>query len=163
MLPLSSWAEPGQVNHGIEGQHGWWWYQKEPVKPKKKETKKTPDKKIPWVPDMKDYTMKELWAMHPDQFRPLMKAFLEEAVQNPTPENVKNYYVMMDIARRKSLAFTNVAAYVWQKDPDLSTAKDYPIASPGQNAMVRQETSEVENIITNAKDNFALLYFYSPT
>ena len=141
---------------------GWWWYQKEPVKQKEKKEKA---EKAPaaTVPDLKNYTMKELWEMPPSKFKPLMNALLDKAIQDPTVTNVRNYYVVLDIARRKSLAFTNVAAYVWQKYPGLSTAKDYPVAAPGRNAMFSEQYSDVERTIENARDDFALLYFYSPT
>ena len=139
---------------------GWWWYQKEPVK--QKEKKKAEASAVP-VPDLKNYTMKQLWDMPPSKLRPLMNAFLDKAIQDPTASNVRDYYVVLDIARRKSLAFTNVAAYVWQKYPGLSTAKDYPVAAPGRNAMFSEQYSDVERTIEAARGDFALLYFYSPT
>ena len=147
---------------GPAAKRGWWWYQKEPVKQKQK--KKGPEKasEAP-VPDLKNYTMKELWEMPPSKFKPLMNAFLDKAIQDPTVSNVHNYYVVLDIARRKSLAFTNVAAYVWQRYPQLSTGKDYPVAAPGRNAMFSEQYSDVERTIEAARDDFALLYFYSPT
>ncbi len=145
---------------GPVAKRGWWWYQKEPVKGKnKKEKKESPVAS----PSLKNYTMKELWDMPPSKFRPLMNALLDRAIQDPTVSNVREYYVVLDIARRKSLAFTNVAAYVWQKYPGLSTGKDYPVAAPGRNAMFMQQYSDVEATIENARGDFALLYFYSPT
>ncbi len=148
---------------GPVAKRGWWWYQKEPVKQKekKKEEEKAPTAAP--VPDLKNYTMKDLWEMPPSKFRPLMKALLDKAIQDPTASNVRDYYVVLDIARRKSLAFTNVAAYVWQKYPRLSTGKDYPVAAPGRNAMFSEQYSDVERTIEAARDDFALLYFYSPT
>ena len=141
---------------------GWWWYEKEPVnqKERKKEAKKSPAAP---VADLKDYTMKQLWDMPTMQLRALLNTFLNKAVQYPTEQNVKDYYVVLDIVRRKALSFANIAAFVWQKYPALSTAKDYPVAAPGRNAMARQEFSEVESTIEAARDDFALLYFYSPT
>ena len=156
---LSPAAARADAPAGLGAKRGWWWYEKPPVKPEKK---KAPVQKTPFVPSLKDYTMQQLWDMHPDQFRPLLKAFLEKAVQDPTVENVKEYYTVLDIARRKALAFTNVAAYVWQKYPDLSTAKDYPVAAPGQNAMHREQYGEIDSTIENARNDFALLYFYQP-
>ncbi len=155
-------AADAGVPAGSGAKRGWWWYQKEPVK--QREKKKGPGKApAATVPDLKNYTMKELWDMPPSKFRPLMNALLDKAIQDPTASNVRDYYVVLDIARRKSLAFTNVAAYVWQKYPGLSTAKDYPVAAPGRNAMFSQQYGDVERTIENARDDFALLYFYSPT
>ena len=69
--------------------------------------------------------------MHPDDFQALLTDFQKKAVWRPTPENVEEYYYVQDIARRKALAFTNVAEYVMQKDPELSLSKDYPTVVPG--------------------------------
>ena len=111
---------------------------------------------------MRDYTMKQLWAMPPSRFRPILEATLDKALGDPSVSNVHDYYVLQDIARRKSLEFTNVSAYIWQKYPDLSTAKDYPVAAPGRDALFSQQYSDVEQTIEAARSNFALLYFYEP-
>ena len=155
-------AADAGIPAGPAAKRGWWWYQKEPVKQKekKKEAEKAP---AATVPDLKNYTMKQLWDMPPSKFRPLMNALLDKAIQDPTASNVRDYYVVLDIARRKSMAFTNVAAYVWQRYPQLSTGKDYPVAAPGRNAMFSEQYSDVERTIEAARNDFALLYFYSPT
>ena len=100
--------------------------------------------------------------MHPDRLKELLNKFLKQAVQSPTEQHVRDYYVLQDIARRKALAFANVAAYVWQKYPELNVEKDNPIAIPGRVAKARLELNEVRNTIMDAKDDFALIYFYSP-
>ena len=146
---------------------GWWQYKKQPVKPKQKpkEAKKAPAPKTPAapVPDLNDYTARQLMTMPVGKFKPLLSAFLDKAVSNPTVSNVHDYYVVLDVARRRALAFTNVAAYVWQRYPDLSTARDYPVTAPGRNAMFSEQYSDVQQTILAARDDFALLYFYSPT
>ena len=65
--------------------------------------------------------------------------FQKKAVMSPTEANVREYYSIQDIARRKSLAFANVTAAVMQKHPELSLAKDYPTATPGRSALTRLE------------------------
>jgi conjugal transfer pilus assembly protein TraF len=151
------------VSYYHESKHGWWWYEKEPEKQKEKKDEPAAEAKPKKLPSLRDYTMEDIWNMHPDEFEPLLREFLKKAVQSPTEENVRKYYVLTDVARRKSLAFTNVAAFVWQKYPELSTAKDYPVAAPGRNAFARQALWEVENTIQSARSDFALLYFHSPT
>ena len=168
LLPFPSGASETKANeegtYYRDSKHGWWWYEKDPEKLEEEKKDEPPSTVKPKkLPSLKDYSMKELWNMHPDEFEPLLKGFLKKAVQSPTEENVKEYYVVTDVARRKSLAFTNVAAFVWQKYPELSTAKDYPVAAPGRNAFVRQSLTEVETTIRNAQADFALLYFFSPT
>lgn len=144
--------------------HGWWWYEKEPEKPKEEEQEeKKEELQERRLPSLKDYTADQLWNMHPDDFQALLMEFMKKAIQYPTVENVTEYYTMQDIARRKALTFTNVAAYVVQTNPDLNVGKDYPIALPGKGALVGQQIREIESTIKESKDSFALLYFYSPS
>lgn len=134
---------------------GYWWYEKKKEKPEEiKEVKKEPS--------LKDYTIEVLWNMHPDEFQKLLTDIQKKAVQNPTEENVYEYYRIQDIARRKALAFTNVAMFVLQKYPELSLENEIPITAPGRVAFVRQKESEIQNTIHQGKKDFALLYFYSP-
>jgi conjugal transfer pilus assembly protein TraF len=162
-LPFPARASGGDTSYYRDSKHGWWWYEKEPEKPKDKKKRPAVETGPKKLPSLKDYPMEDLWRMHPDEFEPLMRSFLKKAVQAPTEENVREYYVLTDIARRKALAFTNVAAFVWQKYPGLSMAKDYPVAAPGRNALARQTQWEIENTIQGAQGDFALLYFHSPT
>ncbi len=135
---------------------GWWWYETPPPPEEKEEEKVT-------YPSLSDYTKEELWNMDPEKFRKLIKVFLDKAVQNPTVENVKEYLTLQDIARRKALAFTNVASLVVQTTPELNTLKDAPITHVGKVQMTRMQNEDVERTIRTAVDDYALLYFYSPT
>jgi conjugal transfer pilus assembly protein TraF len=154
---------PGQsVPYYQDCKRGWFWYeQKAPDKPGEETPKLQPEQKRR-VPSLSDYTVEQLWDMYPDDFQALLIDFQKKAVWRPTPENVEEYYYVQDIARRKALAFTNVAGYVMQKDPELSVDKDYPTVIPGQNAMVRSREEEVRERITRAKGDHGLLFFYAP-
>jgi conjugal transfer pilus assembly protein TraF len=155
------WASDEQLtNYYKDAKRGWYWYEKQPSKPDKKEEEKKQAKRK--VPSLKDYAKEDLWNMHPDDFQPLLKEFHKKAVQTPSEQNVYEYYAVQDIARRKALAYTNVSGLVMQKYPELSVATDYPVATPGRNAIVRQQAREIGTKIREAKDDYALLYFYSP-
>ena len=148
-LPKESWEWTKQ---------GWWWYEPEKQE-EKKEEKKDPRRE----PSLSDHSPEELWKMHPDDFQALLMAFQKKAVMAPTIENVKEYYTVQDIARRKALAYANVAAMVVQKYPEFSLEKDYPNALPGKAARTREQMEEVRQKIDQSKKDFALVYFYSPT
>lgn len=151
-------------NYYSDVKRGWWWYEKLPEKEKQKEEEPVQEEKpVRKLPSLKDYTEEQLWNMHPDDFQALLMEFMKKAVQFPTVENVTEYYTMQDIARRKALAFTNVAAYVVDTNPQLNVGKDYPVAVPGRTMTVKQQFSEIESIIRSSRDDFALIYFYSPT
>jgi len=152
-------ATDGRTYH--EGaKRGWWWYERIPEK--KKEEEKKAEVKPERSPRLADYTMERLWDMHPDDFQALLMIFQKKAVRSPTEENVKEYYTIQDIARRKSLAFANATAAVMQKYPELSMTADSPITAPGRNAAVMQQMGEIESKIRSASGEFALLYFFSP-
>ena len=140
---------------------GYWWYEKKLELKEEKEVA-TQESEKRRLPSLDDYTLKILWDMHPDDFQPLLNDFQKKAVHNPTVEIVKEYLVIQDIARRRARAFTNVAATVVQQYPALSMEKDYPTVVPGQVAFQKQKNKEIQAKIQSAKNDFALLYFYSP-
>ncbi|MFZ0449019.1 MAG: conjugal transfer protein TraF, partial [Desulfatiglandaceae bacterium] len=135
---------------------GWYWYQREPAKPKKPKPGVPPRKRLP---DLSDYTMRQLWNMYPDDFQALLNRFMKKAVQRPTEKNVLQYLTMQDIARRKSLAYASVTSYVEQRHPELSTKTVYPVTAPGQAAVVAMRTAEQENTIESGHEQFALIMF----
>jgi len=75
---------------------------------------------------------------------------------------VRDYYELSEIARKKALAFTNASQYVWQKNPELSVAKDYPTAIPGKEARENSIRQEITSTLKNNRDEFALIYFWRP-
>ena len=160
IIPVLSWCQSSE-SYYTESKRGWWWYE---VLPEKTEEKKDEEPKAVKrkLPSLSDYTKEELWNMHPDDFQALLMEFQKKAVMSPTVSNVREYYVIQDIARRKSLTFANVSSFVMQKYPELSLKADYPITQPGRVAKVSQQNADVEQKIKSSRDDFALLYFYSP-
>lgn len=157
ILSVSVTASAGYYNDSAKG---WWWYQKEVKKPSgKPATKKNPSNS---GPSFKDYSYEQIWEMHPDQFQEFAEALKKKAVQKPSEENVKDYFEVQEIARKKALAFSNVAQYVWQKYPELTTKKDYPITTPGNLARIAQINEERQHTLRNNREDFALIYFQRP-
>lgn len=147
------------VRRGKEGFYGY-----EPVK--KKEEKKEEDKKAGAappehrMPDMKDYPVEKLWTMHPDDFQALLNDFQKKAVTTLKEDDVRDFWFMQDIARRRSLAFANVTAEVMQKTPSLNVEKDYPTNTPGRNSYVVMQRQAVSDLIKGARDEYGIIYFY---
>jgi conjugal transfer pilus assembly protein TraF len=147
---------------GPERRPGWWWNNYKPEKEEQKEDAGMKEEKRPDVPPpLTTYGKGELWTMHPDLFEPLTMAYRKKAVQDPTEENVRDYYEIQDIARRRALAYMNVSMMVLQKHPEYSVLKDYPVTPAGMGARVRQQNREIEDRIRGAAEDFALLYFHS--
>ena len=134
---------------------GWWWYEKKPAKPKKKKDESGTRVKV----DLDNYTYQELWDMYPDDFQKILKIVLKQAVQNPSVKNVRDYLIMQDISKRKSMVFANVVGYVGQANPDFSINETYPITAPGRRALTAMNLNEKNNTISEAKGRFALIMF----
>lgn len=141
--------------YGGESRRGWWWYEDPPKQEEKKEPEEKEAGRLP------SYTPQELWSLHPDAFQEYAEAVKKEAVRDPSEGKVRSYYQVQEVARKKALAFANASEYVWQKYPELTVAKDYPVASPGRNALTRRQVEEREEVIRSAREDFALLYFHS--
>ncbi len=136
---------------------GWWWYE---VKPPEETDPEKEEKKLP---SLSDYSFERLWNMHPDQFQGVLTSIHKKAVMTLKEEDVRDYLVIQDIARRKAHAYTNVNTMVVQKYPKLSLERDFPTALPGRNAKVKQQMIEVRTKIEQSTRDFALIYFYSPS
>jgi conjugal transfer pilus assembly protein TraF len=135
-----------------EARRGWWWYEDPP--PKKPAEK-------PEQPTLPAYTPQEMWTMDPDQLREYAEEVKKEAVRLPSEKNVRRHYVVQDVIRRKAVAFANASEVIWQKHPELSVAKDSPLAAPGRKAVTREKVEERERVLEEGKRDFALLYFRS--
>ena len=160
VVAMLSFSVTASASYYTESSKGWWWYQKEPQKQADRpEKKKKPPK---FTPSLKDYSYEQIWEMHPDQFQEFAEALKKKAVQKPSEENVKDYFEVQEIARKKALAFSNVAQFVWQKYPELTTRKDYPITTPGNLARIAQINEERQRTLRDNRDDFALLYFHRP-
>ncbi len=148
---------------GSEHRPGWWWNNYRPEEEEREEKDdKNAGKRSDVPPPLGRYAKEDLWTMHPDIFEPLTEAYRKKAVQHPNEENVKDYYEIQDIARRRALAYMNVAMMVLQKHPEFSVLKDYPVTPAGMGARVRQQNREIDNRIRESAGDCALLYFYSP-
>ncbi|BCO09271.1 thiol reductase thioredoxin [Desulfolithobacter dissulfuricans] len=159
MVALTGTAVAEEKKFYDDSKRGWFWYEDPPPE---EEPEKPEEKPARPVPSLQAYTTEELWNMHPDDFQELLMALQKKAVQYPTEENVLEYLTIQDIARRKAAAYANVAAYVVQKHGQFDVAQAYPAAMPGVKARVRQQRQEIASVITNAKDDHALLFFTNP-
>ena len=154
VLTIPSYAGINNYNPYI----GWFWYQNPPKKEKLNKEKRQASKGF----TIKTYTYKQLWNMYPDKFHKILEFALKQAVQNPSPENVKQYLILQDIARRKAYAFSNVVGYVTQKNPSLNLYKDYPENSPGIRMRVGLMEYDIDKTMKENRNDYALLFFYKP-
>jgi conjugal transfer pilus assembly protein TraF len=164
---------------------GWWWYE-EPVKKeeetkkrevrkeearkeeaKKEETKKEEAKKEEKVKveeevkPLHEYSYEELLRMPVDKFKKIYEHYENLAVSNPTEENLYYFYNILDVARKKALLFTTQAMYVWQKYPELSTARDFPTTLPGLTVKHEMMSQEINSYVNSKRGGYGLIVFIS--
>jgi len=138
--------------------HGWFWYE-DPLPEEELQEEITQRKAV----SLNSYSIDDLWTMHPDDFQNLLDDLQKKAVQYPDEQNILEYLSMQDIARRKALAYTNVAMYITQKHSDIfNVGQVYPSARPGITARVRMQQNEITQTIGTAGNNHALIFFVSP-
>lgn len=138
---------------------GWFWYQDPPIEAEL-EAPQEPEAAAP-KPTARDFSLEELWSLHPERFQEIYTNTLNAAVQHPSEPNVKDWYRMQDISRRKSVQFANVAAYVAQTNPEFNYIKDSPLAAPGRKALYQQQFGDIETAIHEGRQTHGLLFFYS--
>jgi conjugal transfer pilus assembly protein TraF len=138
--------------------HGWFWYEdSHPIEEMQREIIQRK------AVSLNSYSIDDIWNMHPDDFQNLLDDLQKKAVQYPDEQNILEYLSMQDVARRKALAYTNVAMYVTQKHSDLfNVGQVYPSARPGITARVRMQQNEITQTIGTAGNNHALIFFVSP-
>ncbi|GAB6194226.1 conjugal transfer protein TraF [Desulfocastanea catecholica] len=111
-------------------------------------------------PSMDDYTINDIWNLHPDEFQGLLNGVQKKAVQTPNEKNILEYLIMQDVARRKALAYANATKFVTQKYSDkFNINQVYPTTTPGISARVQEQQKEISSTILAARENHALLFF----
>ena len=103
---------------------------------------------------MQRYTPDQLANMDPDDFQQYAERAKKDAVRQPTEENGMHYYEVQEVARTNAVVFANASQLIWQKYPNLSVAKDYSIATPGRNALTRQQSGEWEWFLAKTRAEF---------
>jgi conjugal transfer pilus assembly protein TraF len=96
-----------------------------------------------------------------DKFKKIYEYYENLAVSNPTEENLYYFYNILDVARKKSLLFTMQSMYVWQKYPELSTARDVPTVAPGLYAKREAMSQEINSYVDSKKWDYGLVVFVS--
>jgi conjugal transfer pilus assembly protein TraF len=158
---------------------GYWWGNdppekveekpEDPQKPKRQqpeEQKPAESKKYEWESrkELKysDFTPQQVWDMEPKEMSALIDAFKDQSVRTLKEDHVHDLYRMMDMGRRKAVAFTNVQQMVVNKYPDVSMEHDTSLNPPGQDAIKQMKQDEVKQRIASARNEYGLIYFYKP-
>lgn len=138
-------------------ERGWYFYEFEPLE---QEQKPEEEKESGFKKPIVDW--EAVWTMHPKEFSKLFDDLRAYALMFPTEENVAEYYRMNRVYLDRSRKFQEVSTMVAQTHPELSRENTFPVSTVGQEAYRSMKKEEVNRILRQNADNYALLYFYSP-
>jgi conjugal transfer pilus assembly protein TraF len=158
-LPNLLWSNTPSSSYYDSSRHGWWWYEDPPKKsPKPKDAR--PHVTPRTLPSLKDYTIDEIYRMHPDDFQALLNDLLKKAVMMPdNPEAMEEYARMQDIARRRSEAYANAFAAVQRQHPEWDVLAAAPVNYPGRMARLGMDMDEITQTIREGRKDFGLVFF----
>ncbi|ABL01388.1 conjugal transfer protein TraF [Pelobacter propionicus] len=144
---------------------GWWWYDREPPKQdeeKKEEKPADSPKKGRKYKSLKGITEEKMWNMDPQDLGELWDDMRARAFRKPTESNVRDFWRVNEVTRKKAYAFTSASDFTWQRNPELTTKGDYPISTPGRSAQVAMSEAEKRQTLANNQHNYALVMFSKP-
>ena len=139
------------------GSKGWYAYQtyedNETLEDQEEETEEALPAPQKWP------TLEEAMLLGANKLGELIDRATDVAIGNPTEENVARWVGYMDVARRKSYAFANVAAWVKQKNPRFNTVTQSPYNFSGRVATAKARLAAVKSYIKDKTDEIAVLLF----
>jgi len=140
-----------------ESKVGYWWYCEPEVTEEQTEAQPSQaPQRSPLPPPPPHQAMMQ---MHPDDIQTLQNDYLKQAIWKTTPEHVFNYYQVLDVARKKSLAFTSVANLVLLENPKLNAWGQYQKTAPARKALTQYKTQQVNSRLFDQKEFFGLILF----
>jgi len=131
---------------------GWFWYEDSEVAKGLEEDTKSNRPPVP------KYGREELLRMHPDELKAHLEAMLKQAVWKPTLTNVRDYYEVQDVVRRKALAFANVSTALMRENPAESW--DANVGALAARERYRERMQDIDSTLDAARNDFALVYFF---
>jgi len=144
---ISIYSHAGDTN-----KNGYWWGEKPTIEKEKEEFEAPPP--LP--------SFKEMMNWHPKKMKEMEEKYREHAVFTRTPEDVQNYWSVVDVARRQARAFTAVTGYVMMNNPEMNARTQNPITNAGREAKRLLHDSEIEQRLLSSRKDFALVMFTQP-
>ncbi len=153
-LLLSGYCGAACDSKTADEKQGYWWYQDCPSEETSEDNEEYPDPgPLP--------AASALMKMHPKQLEKIHEERKQWAIYAQTPEAVKDYYVVTDVIRRKSLAFTALSKYVMMTNPELNSKSQYPVVNPARKVATQVRDTEVQTLINSHRGEYAMAFFTS--
>jgi len=89
-----------------------------------------------------------------------MPIYLDRAIDNPVPENVRAYKFLERVAMDKSSRFAEVSTRVVLGDPLLDETARRPISDFAAKAYNQKSSTETDNLLRSIAANKGIFFFY---
>jgi len=164
-------AQSQSLSYFEDKQRGWFWYEVLPETVKKSKAEIQPDHEKP-EPEIKSPTVvqnDDKSASQPSaEHQPLSSAwlkqnlehYLNQAIDDPSPENVAAFYYLQRVMMDKAERFTNAARYVVMSDPQLDETVRRPVATYAANEANHQASVVAERALKAIAAQAGILFFF---
>ncbi len=154
LMALLAYSGTGVSAADESNLRGYWWGEKPVVE----ETVEEEEYPVP-PPNPQ---LAELMQLHPRKIKALEEEYREYAVWKRTPEATRDYWTVVDAARRVARSFTALTAVTMLEHPKLNARAQNPITNAGREAKRRIRDTEVNQALVAAHKEFALVMFSQP-
>lgn len=161
--PTPAAAQSYWADHG----RGWFWYEDPPPvpeePPQEEATKepppaaKPPETKQPPAPPAPPEFGTAAW------IRENLGKYLDRALDAPTAENVRAYYVVQRIMMDKASTFTNMQQRIVPGDPYLDEISSRPTATYGANLQNKLAGQNTDVALRRLSESAGIWFFFSST
>ena len=155
-------------------EEGWFWYQNPPPEPEPVVLDAAlPPPPVP-APQSAPEPEPEARAVSPppspppgpaplssEWFRENMQVYMDRAIDNPTPENIRAYTYLERIAGIKAASFARAKADATLGNPFLDVTAERPLATYGAQAMDRAAFQARQDLLSDLAQNSGLLFFFA--
>jgi conjugal transfer pilus assembly protein TraF len=162
-----------EVSYFADKQRGWFWYEvlPEPVKKPQPETQADQeeprhDSKPPSVvqtpiePKTQTNPSAEPQPLSSAWLKQNLEHYLNQAIDDPTQENVAAFYYLQRVMMDKAERFTNAARYVVMSDPQLDETVRRPVATYAANEANHQAGVVAERALKSIAAQAGILFFF---
>jgi conjugal transfer pilus assembly protein TraF len=143
---------------------GWFWYEitPEPVPEARPEPPPKPPEPPPSPAPVSPQTApsEEPAPLSAEWFRKNLERYRDQAIDDPTPENVAAYYYLQRVMMDKAQRFTDVARHVVMSDPYLDETVRRPIATYAANEANRQSGQAAGELLNEIATQAGILFFF---
>ena len=162
-----------EVSYFADKQRGWFWYEvfPEPVKNTQPDIQASQEKLKPDIKPPSDFqaeiepktqanpsaepeTLSSAW------LKQNLEHFLNQAIDDPSPENVAAFYYLQRVMMDKAERFTNAARYVVMSDPQLDETVRRPVATYAANEANHQAGVVAEKALKAIAAQAGILFFF---